>query len=339
MKAARSVRLDQDLRAELATWRATGARGWETVSELLAARLGAVSLLYRPGDMHRPHRVLATHGVSAQGAQTALSSLTQSITYDPRGVATRDQNRVSLKDDLVRKGDFTPEKLEHWWRVSRRVFGTPIVDQVRLLVCEGPTALAWVGAVQFDPDRPFTEVHRRLLRRHAAAFIERMQLHARLEQEPLVEATLEALLAHCEQPTWLLDARGAVVLANSAATARWDRRRAETAEALEQVSRGDARGFRVAEVRVPGLPRYQLVMARGERADVGSRLNFVVSQWALTPTEAAVLACVVRGLTTDAIATELQRSRRTVELYVTRLMTKARVDNRASLIAKVWCGA
>lgn len=330
--------LETAIRSELGTWRAAGPAGWRTTSELLAHGLAGVSLLYQPAADGRPHRVLGTHGVAPSVAESALKALKRELTYDPAGVPQKDRNRVSLKDDLVRNGDFTPLKLERWWHVTRDIFGRPIVDQLRLLICEGPTALAWVGAVQFDPDRPFTAVQRRLMQRLAPAFIERVQLEARLDREPLVEATLDALLAQAEQPAWLLDARGVAVLSNPAATARWDRAPTDTARALAQVAQGPSPAFRVAEVRVPGLPRYQVVMARGEFADVGSRLKLAAGSWALTSAEATVLACVLRGLTTAAIATELRRSSRAVELYLTRLMKKARVDNRASLIAKVWAG-
>jgi DNA-binding NarL/FixJ family response regulator len=48
---------------------------------------------------------------------------------------------------------------------------------------------------------------------------------------------------------------------------------------------------------------------------------------------------VCRGLTNAAIALALGRSERVVELHISRLFTKARVSNRASLVSAFWAGA
>lgn len=269
-------------------------------------------------------------------ALDAQRRLRQYLSYDPAAVAPRQRNRVKSTAELIRDEVLSNAQARRHAEGASIVLGATVVDQMRLLVCEGATAIAWVGALETDPKRPFTTTRRRALQRLAPAFIERFQLDRRLERAPLAEATLEAFLGQVDQPTWLLNGKGHVVLANPAGELRLVRNADGTMQALRGVAGGDLAGFRVAELQAPGYPKYWLVMERGEGADVARRLEHARRSWELSDGEAAVLALVARGLTNAAIARETGRAVRTIELYVSRLMAKARVDNRASLIAKVW---
>jgi DNA-binding CsgD family transcriptional regulator len=87
--------------------------------------------------------------------------------------------------------------------------------------------------------------------------------------------------------------------------ARWDIRRAEGRLRAHGVSRG-------------GRPR------RPVRATSG---------WAaLTPTEAKVAALVARGASTTDIAQEMFLSRRTVQTYISRILTKLDAKSRVEIV-------
>ena len=87
--------------------------------------------------------------------------------------------------------------------------------------------------------------------------------------------------------------------------ARWDIRRAE--------SRLRARGIR-----------------RGPRGRRGPRAT---SGWAaLTPTEAKVAGLVARGASTTDIAQGMFLSRRTVQTYISRILTKLDAKSRVEIV-------
>lgn len=59
-------------------------------------------------------------------------------------------------------------------------------------------------------------------------------------------------------------------------------------------------------------------------------------KWALTEREVDVLACVCSGLTNKEIAACLGRAESTVELYLTQILKKVGVGNRAALVARYY---
>lgn len=315
-----------------------GISPWTNAGPALSSLLGGQALIYRP-LAHAPasnrFQVLHVCALDRVRVENATNAVGLALTYDPRRVQEGQRNRVSLLGGLVRSGQLSEPMVEHWQGVTTKWLGRPLTDQIRLLVCEGASVLSWVGAVQFDEKRPFGERERRLLQRVAPAIIERLQLDWRLAQEPLLRTTLEELLEATEQPAWLITDRGHITHANVAGCLQLGQRSAETRASLLAAAAGDHRGFRVAEVRAPGLPRLFLVIARGT-TDAASRLVGARVAWNLKARESEVLGLVVRGLTNEAIRRERNCSTRTVELQLSKLFEKARVENRASLIARFW---
>lgn len=56
----------------------------------------------------------------------------------------------------------------------------------------------------------------------------------------------------------------------------------------------------------------------------------------LTPQQSAVLALVVQGLSNKEVGVRLGKAENTVELHMTQLMRKFKVESRSRLIAKFW---
>ena len=89
-------------------------------------------------------------------------------------------------------------------------------------------------------------------------------------------------------------------------------------------SRDARRGYNLAVLRQPSTRR---------------AMPGVPSRWGLTPREAEVVGCIVRGLTNQQIAGELGCALGTVVHHVTSILRKADVANRASLIVAVIASA
>ena len=79
-----------------------------------------------------------------------------------------------------------------------------------------------------------------------------------------------------------------------------------------------------------------LVVLRSHAARDVARQQTAVRAWRLTPRDADVLALLVAGDTNRDIAMTLGIAEATVEIHVSRIFGKARVDNRAGLVAAYW---
>lgn len=67
-----------------------------------------------------------------------------------------------------------------------------------------------------------------------------------------------------------------------------------------------------------------------------TRRPLLTARWGLTDRQADVLELVAEGHTNKSIARLLVISEATVELHVTRLLSKTGVENRATLVAAFW---
>ena len=67
-----------------------------------------------------------------------------------------------------------------------------------------------------------------------------------------------------------------------------------------------------------------------------SDLRAAIERWRLTAREAEVVALIAYGEPNKEIARRLGVALRTVEVHVTSVLRKAKVDSRARLIAHFW---
>jgi DNA-binding CsgD family transcriptional regulator len=193
-------------------------------------------------------------------------------------------------------------------------------DLVRLALAAGDLATAQT-AVRSCQAEAAAET------RPARAAAASLRCHGLLESDP---APLQEAVAHyravgpaLELPAALEDL--AVVLA--------ERGRDEEAKAalLEAVSRYEGMqaswDVRRAEGRLRGYG-----IRRGAR---GRRSPLAVSGWgALTPTEVKIAALVARGDSTSDIAQGMFLSRRTVQTYISRVLTKLDAKSRVEIVAQ-----
>jgi DNA-binding NarL/FixJ family response regulator len=215
-----------------------------------------------------------------------------------------------------------------------RRLGIADLDQIRTLACEGESLLFWVGVYR---DRAFTPEELRLLAAVTPALTRRLSLERMLGSSQVTSLALTAALEEISRPAYLLNASGAVVLANALGRAELDRALEATRTTLAEVVRPGAADerFRVTPVGGPGLSRHVLVVEQ-KRQDPSGLAQVAAQRWGLTRREREVLEQISLGRANKSISSALGCSDKTVELHVTRLLRKTEVESRAALIAKLW---
>ena len=110
---------------------------------------------------------------------------------------------------------------------------------LRVLVCDGPALLGWVGAMRSEP---FEARELRLMRELIPSLQRRLALDARLREAGMMHAALEAALESLGQAAYVVTSTGRVAYANSAGRVR-----------LEQDARtADGRPAQAPAGRAPG---------------------------------------------------------------------------------------
>lgn len=211
-------------------------------------------------------------------------------------------------------------------------FGLLRDDQLRVLVCEGPSLLAWIGLFQ---SAPFEARQKRMLAHLIPAIHRRLSMERLLRQAPGTRALLDAALEAIPAPVVVLDGRGALLEANAAGAGWLAGDRAGHRELLRQAIRGRAVPgmFQVTAVKMnPAVTRY-LVVFKGDpsTAHAWRTASFA---WGFSKRESQVFALLARGLTNRAVAADLAIAERTVEAHLTSMFEKAQVETRAELVVR-----
>ncbi|WPB78205.1 helix-turn-helix transcriptional regulator [Archangium violaceum] len=204
---------------------------------------------------------------------------------------------------------------------------------LRVLVCEGPALLGWVGAMRSEP---FNSRELILLRELIPSLQRRMALDARLREGGMLHAALEAALEALGQAAYVVTSTGRVAFANSMGRVRLEQDSGLVAEALKRHLKGEPIGTELtfSPLRLTGAPAHYLAIVQGEPQQALARVHTLSSGWGLTAREMEVLGRLVRGESNKAIALHLGCAERTVEVHVTRILAKAQVESRSALIAK-----
>lgn len=203
----------------------------------------------------------------------------------------------------------------------------------RMLVCDGPDLLAWVGGYQPEAYHPrYFAVLRALL----PALQQRLRLERRLgilgePVDPLLDATLE----HVAGPAFVTDLEGRLVTANTAGRQRYDADRSGTAALLRRPSQPPP-GVRVSvnEVVTRGARGMRLVVVSEPAAPVIHRTRRAARHHGLTPRQTEVLQLLADGASNLRIAHTLGCAERTAEVHVAAVLAKFGCATRAAVIAQ-----
>lgn len=204
---------------------------------------------------------------------------------------------------------------------------------LRVLVCDGPALLGWVGAMRSEPFEA-RELH--LLRELIPSLQRRLTLDTRLREAGMLHAALEASLESLGQAAYVVTSTGRVAFSNSLGRTRLEQNTELVAEALKKHLRGEPSGPELSftPLRLTGAPAHYLAVMQGEPTQALARVHALSSSWGLTAREMEVLGRLVLGESNKAIALKLGCAERTVEVHVTRILAKAQVESRSALIAK-----
>jgi DNA-binding CsgD family transcriptional regulator len=212
-------------------------------------------------------------------------------------------------------------------------FGLERQVYLRVLVCDGPALLGWVGGVRAEP---FTERELRLLEEITPALQRRLLLDTRLREAGILGAALQTTLEAIGQPAYVVTSTGRIAHANSAGQVRLNQDGESVRESLCGPLREEPAGENLSftPLRLTGVPLHYLAIERNRSAQVTAHAHSLRASWGLTKRETEVLGRLVYGDSNKAISLRLDCAERTVEVHVTRILAKAQVESRSALIAK-----
>jgi DNA-binding CsgD family transcriptional regulator len=252
--------------------------------------------------------------------------------YDAAHPAPSDRNVIRIPSQEV------PEKELLEAPMMQKVFaplGMERYDQMRVLLCDGSTLMAWFGGVRRER---FTVRETAALRALIPSVRTRLLLERRLSKVELMERGLVAALEMLPSAAFLMARSGELVHANAVGRSLLDHAEGALLPRLRAFARGTATDPLVtrAPVRARGIPEHVLLTLASPSGDRASRLARARERWAITARQLDVLALVVQGDANKAIAEKLRCAVITVEVHVSAILAKAGVDSRTELVAKFW---
>jgi DNA-binding CsgD family transcriptional regulator len=298
------------------------------ISGLLGGALAAV---------YRPARVAEDWIVGAAGPRAPILSrdLAKTATsaahwfrYDPLRPAPTQRNVVWHAE----RADAPDDSGRFFDRLGRNL------GQTRILLCDGPVLLAWIGILGPPDARRLRDEY--ALRKIAVGARKRLRLALGVPPS-LVRISFEASLDAYPGEAYVVRENGRVQYANELAAARIIRDPIGLRRALAVAVRGGsgaASGFDVQPLRSSGIPPHYLVTRRAGCVDLEARLRHAGARWGLTPRQIDVLGRLALGDANKEIAARFAMSVRTVEQHVATILERAKADSRLRLVARVWAG-
>ena len=209
-------------------------------------------------------------------------------------------------------------------------------DLLRALICDGPTLLAWVGALQ---PAPFERRQQQLL----AALIPPLQRRLKLERQfrtmPRTVAALDAALNAIAAPAFIASSRGSIFETNKAGAALLEREGRNVNNALRETIARRPASIRcdVTPLQGGGEPPCFLVVVRAESQEprLHTALAHLSTRLKLTRREISVLELLSSGMANATMASTLGISEATIEFHVSNLFDKAGVESRSALVGRL----
>jgi DNA-binding CsgD family transcriptional regulator len=245
---------------------------------------------------------------------------------NPHLVQAAQRNRVMPLGELARLNVDQP------YRPLFQAIGILGHDQLRVLICDGPRQLSWIGATR---EERFTEREVTLLRRLTRP----LQRRLRLEQQfgpgalpGMFDAALEAL----RTAAFVVGPSGAIEMANSVGRALLERGRQDVLSSISQSAQqgSNAGAFSINRVTAPGWPAYMLAI-RKESPELAERVLLVQARWGLSARQARVLELVADGVSNKEIALALGCAEVTIENHLTELFRRSGARSRAGLVGRL----
>lgn len=206
-------------------------------------------------------------------------------------------------------------------------------DQMRTLICDGPSLLSWIGG--FRPET-FRERERLLLVRLIPVLQARLRLERQLGDAAVTTAAIPAAMQAISTAAFIVSASGDVRHANSAGAQLLQQQKEAIQWLSNDVKTSSARKFALTKLIVRGAPEHFLAVLHRPARDPTRCLTAAVQRWQLTKKQSEVLRWLIHGAANKTVAAALDCAEGTIELHVTALMAKVQVKTRAELVAKFW---
>ncbi len=309
------------------------------IATALSALLGTSTLVYRPSasaaeDLWRVDFVTTAGGGWRPTFRADLEALSRARRgpwgdFDPLrpDVAQRNTVLSRTSDDVQR----TPVAS------LLRAHGMLGLSELRMLVCDGPMLLAWIGGYR----RRFDARDARLLLAFGRLTRRTLRL-ARALPAGVPWRGVEAVLDALETDAFLVRADGRIEVANRLGARRLaSDRRTVAAEIAASFVQGSAAGrpfdrhpFGRAARRSDQL--FLLTRSASQASMLEQRVASARERWRLTPRQTMVVRLLATGDANKDVATKLRLSIGSVERHVTSILRKARAESRLALVARLW---
>jgi DNA-binding CsgD family transcriptional regulator len=304
------------------------------IAKLIGAdAAGAYRLESGPSGLHMDffHSVgLPRDRFASEFERFASSKNGRYAAFDPVCPQVAQRNVALANDDIAAVSGVHPRSTSTYRELLPR-YGMERSDQLRALICEGNSLLAWVGGYRADA---FTDEDRNNLGAVLPDLHARLLLEWRMMRGQLSSAVLPVALEALAGPAFIVAGNGRVLEANSTGQTWLAADRAARSETLRDAVQGRTTGLCVVRVDLGAAPPAFFVWrenppARAEGFDARAR------EWRLTGRQYVVGKLLTKGLSNKAIATELGCAEKTVEVHVTAVLRKAGVASRAALLSKI----
>lgn len=248
--------------------------------------------------------------------------------YDLSFPHAQQRNRAMLLSEIPRTVGRTLAEMQE----LMSQLGLSRWDQLRVLVCDGARLSSWLGLLS---EHRFGERERTALQELVPACQARLRFEQLSHHAEQANATLEATLEAVPAPCFLLHSSGRVLDANAAGRLLREVDR-ELFTRISRLPRDPDPLFELHPVKVRGVTVSYLATLRLPSLASSKPLLERARSWRLTDRQTTVLACLAKGLANKEIASQLNIALGTVELHVSAILAKARVDSRSALLAAYW---
>jgi DNA-binding CsgD family transcriptional regulator len=271
----------------------------------------------------------STDGAFFSTYSTRMRASASPLLYNPLRPESHQQNRVHLLRDIHIHGPGATCIIEEAWPE----LGIGGHDQLRALICEGPTLLAWVGGVRGEP---FAERERDMLAALVEPLRQSLALRRRLLDTEMMAAGFTVALNALGAPAFVARQNGVVLHASTSGAAMIDRLGARVSGLIRSALAGGTDGTFTGRLNVPGLPECFLVVLRDVDRSLDARLAEARRRWRLTRRETETLKEIVSGKGNKEIAVTLDVHLGSVERHVTSIFRKSRSESRTQLVVSFW---
>lgn len=269
----------------------------------------------------------------------SLESWSSIIRRTPRGAFLYDPSRPAPDQrNVLHEMAMNDPHAAQAAMTALRAMGIGSSTQLRMLLCDGPLLLATVSGY-FHPGRPVTNRDRARLRRFGLGVKPILRLVASVQNNLAADA-LDAMMEAYPGEAYLVHADGRIACANELGARVLDERAEEAQLAiLRAVCGAPDSPFDVHPVRRTGMvPMSLLTRASRHDTSLEARIAHAAHEWTLSPREVEVLRALANGSANKEIAARGGISLRTVEVHVTSLLRKARLESRLELVVRLWRG-